>query len=38
MTIPVEWDHPIPFGLLYAREPSEDIVKFLDAVAVEQGA
>ena len=38
VTIPVEWDHPIPFGLLYAREPSEDIVKFLDAVAVEQGA
>lgn len=32
VTIPVEWDHPIPFGLLYAKEPSEDIVKFLDIV------
>lgn len=32
VTIPMDWDHLIPFGLLYAREPSEDIIKFLDAV------
>lgn len=32
VTIPVEWDHPIPFGVLYAKEPSEDIVKFLNIV------
>lgn len=32
VTIPVDWDHAIPFGLLYAREPTEDIVKFLDIV------
>lgn len=32
VTIPVEWDHPIPYGLLYAKEPSEDIIKFLQIV------
>ncbi|MGM9607378.1 MAG: LysR family transcriptional regulator [Oscillospiraceae bacterium] len=32
VTLPVEWDHPIPYGLLYAKEPPEDIVRFLDAV------
>lgn len=32
VTIPVEWDHPIPYGLLYPKEPLEDIVKFLEAI------
>lgn len=29
VTIPVEWDFLIPFGLLYPKEPSEDITRFL---------
>ena len=29
VTLPVEWDHAIPYGLLYAKDPPEDIVKFL---------
>jgi len=32
VTIPVAWDHAIPFGVLYAKEPSADIVKFLNIV------
>jgi len=32
VTIPVAWDHAIPYGLLYAKEPPEDIVRFLAAV------
>lgn len=32
VTLPVMWDHAIPFGLLYAKEPSEDIVRFLSMV------
>lgn len=33
VTLPVVWDHPIPFGLLYARNPDPDVFKFLDAVS-----
>ena len=32
VTLPVEWDHAIPYGLLYAKDPPEDIVKFLTAI------
>lgn len=32
VTLPVEWDYPIPYGLLYAKEPPEDIVRLLDAI------
>ena len=31
VTIPMEWDHPIPYGILYPKEPSEEIRAFLDA-------
>ena len=37
ITLPVAWDHPIPFGLLYAKGPSEDIRKILKAVELYQG-
>lgn len=30
--IPVEWDHSIPYGLLYSREPSDTVRRFLEAV------
>lgn len=32
VTIPVEWDHPIPYGLLYAKEPPQDVVRFLQRI------
>lgn len=32
VTIPVAWDHVIPYGLLYAKEPEEDVERFLQAV------
>lgn len=32
VTIPVEWDYAIPYGLLYAKHPSADIQRFLRVV------
>ena len=32
VTIPMAWEYIIPFGLLYAKEPSGDIIKFLNVV------
>lgn len=37
VTIPVDWDHPIPYGLLYAMHPSPEVQALLEAVA-RQGA
>lgn len=31
-TIPVDWKHDIPFGLLHAPQPSDAVKRFLDAV------
>lgn len=30
VTIPVNWDYTIPYGLLYSLEPSENVRRFLD--------
>lgn len=32
VTIPVAWNHTIPYGLLYAKNPSSNIERFLHAV------
>lgn len=32
VTIPMAWEYTVPFGILYAKEPSGDIIRFLDAV------
>ena len=32
ITIPVEWDYRIPYGLLYAQNPPEDVRRFVEAV------
>lgn len=29
VTLPVAWDYPIPYGVLYPKSPSEDILRFL---------
>lgn len=30
--IPVQWEYTIPFGILHALEPSENVLKFLDII------
>lgn len=32
VTIPVEWDHPIPYGILYPLEKLEDVHRFIEVV------
>lgn len=32
VTIPVDWDYTIPYGILYPLHPSDDIVQFLDLI------
>ena len=32
VTIPVDWDFAIPYGLMYAKDPPEDILKLLSLV------
>lgn len=32
VSIPVDWDYTIPYGLLYSKTPSRDVLEFLDAV------
>lgn len=32
VTIPVDWEYSIPYGLLYSLDPPEAILRFLDAV------
>ncbi|RKJ51763.1 hypothetical protein D7Y05_01485 [bacterium 1XD42-54] len=30
ITLPVRWDYKVPYGILYSKEPSEDVEGFLD--------
>ncbi len=32
VTVPVEWDYSIPYGLLYSKNVPEDIARFVDEV------
>lgn len=32
VTVPVEWDYSVPYGILYSRHPSEQVKKFIEAV------
>lgn len=32
VTIPVDWDYSIPYGLLYSLSPPADILQFLEAI------
>jgi len=29
ITLPVEWDYTVPYGILYAKEPSPEVSRFL---------
>lgn len=32
VTIPVDWGYRIPYGLLYSKEPSDEVSRFVEAV------
>lgn len=32
VSIPVDWEHSLPYGLLYALEPSKPVARFVEAV------
>lgn len=32
VTIPVNWDYKVPYGLLYSKEPSAEVGKFIDII------
>ena len=32
VTLPVRWNHPIPYGILYTLDPSGDILNFINVV------
>lgn len=34
VTIPVNWDYSSPYGLLYALDPPEDVVRFVNEVKI----
>lgn len=36
VSIPVDWDYSLPYGLLYALEPSEAVAQFIEAVKKDQ--
>lgn len=31
-TIPVDWDFTMPYGLIYAKEPSKELLQFIMAI------
>lgn len=33
VTIPVDWDYDIPYGLLYSNDAPEDVLRFVEAAA-----
>lgn len=36
VNIPIDWGHSIPYGLLYAQNPPEDILQFIEAIQTTQ--
>lgn len=31
-TIPVDWDYTMPYGLIYAKDPPQEVLQFIMAV------
>lgn len=31
-TIPVDWDYKMPYGLIYAKDPPQEVLQFIMAV------
>jgi DNA-binding transcriptional LysR family regulator len=38
VTIPIEWDYEIPYGIVYANEPSKAVMAFVDAINEANGS
>lgn len=34
VSIPVDWDYSIPYGLLYSKDAPEDVLKFVETVKI----
>ena len=32
VTLPVEWDYEIPYGIVYAKNPSQPVAEFIDVI------
>lgn len=32
ITLPIDWDFPIPYGILYAKNPDKDVERFIEIV------
>ena len=32
VTVPVEWDYAIPYGILYSKEPPDDVKRLIELV------
>ncbi len=37
ITLPVSWDYKVPYGILYAKNPSEDVVEFIKIIKQQFG-
>ena len=35
LTIPVDWEYEIPYGLLYSHDAPEDVRRFVETVAIQ---
>jgi hypothetical protein len=31
-TVPVSWDYCLPYGVIYSKTPSEDVLQFISAL------
>lgn len=32
VTLPVDWDYTVPYGLLFSKTPSEEVLSFLEVL------
>lgn len=32
VTLPVSWDYKVPYGILYSKNPSEDVTEFIKII------
>lgn len=37
VTLPVDWDFTIPYGILYQLQPSPDVAQFMELVREQRG-
>ena len=32
VTLPMEWEYEVPYGIIYAKKPSETVRRFIDII------